>query len=271
MTDALEIVAALLATGAAAGVLAGLLGVGGGIVIVPVLYHILQATGVAADSAALIATGTSLSTIVPTSISSIRAHARRGNVDVALLWCWGPPMTLGVFVGTWAALLGGGGVVAVVFGTVALAVALNMLLRAGAAPVADGLPATPIQWLMAVTVGAFSALMGIGGATLGVPLLTAFAFPAHRAVGTAAAFGLLISAPATALMLATGRPPPDAPFGTVGVVNLVGFACIVPLTVLLAPVGVRLGARLDGARLKQVFALFLILSGLRMLWQQLGG
>lgn len=269
VSDALQVLAALLATGALAGVLAGLLGVGGGIVIVPVLYHILQVTGVSPGSAALIATGTSLATIVPTSLSSIRAHLRRGNIDGALLRRWGPPMVLGVVLATQIALRGGGGVVALVFGLVALLVAANMLLRAAAPPFVDGLPGRPWQWGMAFGVGGFSALMGIGGATLGVPLLTAFAYPAHRAVGTAAAFGLIIALPAVALLLLTGHTPADAPAGTVGVVNLIGFVCIVPLTVLLAPVGVRLGGWLDGARLKQVFALFLMLSGLRMVWQQL--
>jgi uncharacterized membrane protein YfcA len=269
MSEWLPALLALAGTGALAGVMAGLLGVGGGIVIVPVLYHLLQLAGVGPGSAALMATGTSLATIVPTSLSSLRAHHRRGNVDWALLRRWTPWMVAGVLIGGLVATRAGGGTVALVFGFVALAVAANLLFRADAAPLAPDLPAAPVQGLLAGAVGFVSVLMGIGGGTLGVPILTAFGRAAHRAVGTAAAFGLVIAVPGALTMLLGGRAPADALPGTVGYVNLPGFALIVPLTVLCAPLGVRVGAALEGRRLKQVFAVFLILSGLRMISQHL--
>ncbi len=159
-------------------------------------------------------------------------------------------------------------VLSTVFGAVAIAVALNMLFRSGAPALRESLPALPGQVIMAGVIGCLSVMMGIGGGTLGVPTMTAFNVRAHRAVGTAAAFGLIIALPG-ALMMLTPATPEGAPPGTIGLVNLPGFVVIVPMTTLLAPVGVRLGARLDGAVLKKVFAVFLIVVGLRMLWQSL--
>ncbi|WP_036186377.1 TSUP family transporter [Marinimicrobium agarilyticum] len=269
MNEWLPTILAMLATGALAGVLAGLLGVGGGIVIVPVLYFVLQGLGVDPDVAIRVATGTSLLVIVPTSLSSVRSHHRRGNVDWALIKRWWPFMVLGVIAGSATALVVKGQVISGVFGVIALLVAANMLFRPKAPPVADSLPGLPGQGLMASGIGYFSVMIGIGGGTLGVPLLTACNVAPHRAVGTAAFFGLLIALPgATAMLLA--QTPTGAPAGMVGLVNLAGFAAIVPLTVLLAPVGTWLGSKLDALWLKRVFAIFLCISGARMLMQTLG-
>lgn len=269
LNEWLPTILAMLATGALAGVLAGLLGVGGGIVIVPVLYFVLQGLGVDPDVAIRVATGTSLLVIVPTSLSSVRSHHRRGNVDWALIKRWWPFMVLGVIAGSATALVVNGQVISGVFGVIALLVAANMLFRPKAPPVADSLPGLPGQGLMAGGIGYFSVMIGIGGGTLGVPLLTACNVAPHRAVGTAAFFGLLIALPgATAMLLA--QTPPGAPAGMLGLVNLAGFAAIVPLTVLLAPVGTWLGSKLDALWLKRVFAIFLCISGARMLMQTLG-
>lgn len=269
MTEWIPIVLALLATGACAGVLAGLLGVGGGIVIVPVLYFIFQTIGISAATAMSVATGTSLLVIIPTSISSIRAHHRRGNIDVSLVKLWWPFIVLGVVLGVVFANKAGGTVAAIVFGIVAVLVAANMMFRAGAKPLLPGLPGKLWQGMIAAIIGLISVVMGIGGGTLGVPSLSAFSFPAHKAVGTAAVFGFVIAAPGALLMLSFGATPADAPPATFGLVNLLGFAVIVPLTVLMAPVGVKLGAMLNDVLLKRTFAVFLCLSGARMIYQAL--
>nr|WP_286807019.1 MULTISPECIES: sulfite exporter TauE/SafE family protein [unclassified Marinimicrobium] len=269
LNEWLPTILAMLATGALAGVLAGLLGVGGGIVIVPVLYFVLQGLGVDPDVAIRVATGTSLLVIVPTSLSSVRAHHRRGNVDWALIKRWWPFMVFGVIGGSATALVVNGRVISGVFGVIALLVAANMLFRPKAPPVSESLPGLPGQGVMAGAIGYFSVMIGIGGGTLGVPMLTACNVAPHRAVGTAAFFGLLIALPgATAMLLA--QTPAGAPAGMVGLVNLAGFAAIVPLTVLLAPVGTWLGSKLDALWLKRVFAIFLCISGARMLMQTLG-
>lgn len=270
MMEYLPIALALVAAGALAGILAGLLGVGGGIVIVPVLYTVFTSIGISPATAMSIATATSLPTIVPTSISSARAHQRRGNVDPVLVRTWAVPLPVGVVAGSLVAVSTRGTLLSIVFGTLAVLVALNMLLRAKAPPLRPALPGFAGQSVMASTVGFFSVLMGVGAGTLGVPMMTSCNVPPHRAVGTASLFGLFIALPASVILLTTGVTPPDAPPGTYGLVNLPGFAVVLPTTILLAPYGVKIGARLDPVRLKQVFACFLVLVGLRMLWQSLG-
>lgn len=266
MMEWLPIVLALVATGAIAGLLAGLLGVGGGIVIVPVLFFIFQLLGISAVTAMPVAVGTSLLTIVPTSLSSIRSHWRKGNVDFAIVKFWAPFIALGTLLGVVIATKAGGGIASLLFGVVAVLVAMNMLFRAGAAPLLQEMPRKIWQGVLAAVIGLISVIMGIGGGTLGVPFLSACNVQTHRAVGTAAVFGLVIAVPGALVML-TGTTPMDAPVGTIGLVNLLGFAVIVPLTVIMAPVGVGLGARLNGVLLKRIFAVFLCISGARMIYQ----
>lgn len=255
----------LLAGGALAGVLAGLLGVGGGIVIVPMLYHVLQAYGVGADVAMPLAVGTSLSTIVLTSLVSARKHHRHGGVDWALLRAWFWPVVVGVGVGTAAAQWVPAAGLRIGFGILAVLVAAHMLLTARRAlSPFDQLPRQSMQRLLGVGVGAVSSLLGIGGGTVTVPLLSLFSYPIRRAVATAAVFGFVIAVPATIGYVAAGWGVPGRPPGSSGYVNWLAFAAVVPATMLLAPLGVRLAYRLEVTRLKQVFALFLLAVGIKM-------
>lgn len=264
----LSMIIAMMGTGVVAGILAGLLGVGGGIVIVPVLFFLYQGLGVSADSAMLVATATSLATIIPTSVSSIRAHHAKGNVDFPLLKQWGFFIFLGVMLGSFVVTRVEGEWLTLLFGVIATLSAVNMLLGKKDA-LFQSLPGKAGQSVIATCIGFFSSMVGIGGGTLTVPTLTFCNYPAHRAVGTAAAVGLIISFPAAITMLVVGQTPEDSPFGTVGLVNLVGAACIIPLTVLFAPVGAGLAHRLNAAMLKKVFAVVLIFTGVRMLYQVL--
>ncbi|NTS78367.1 sulfite exporter TauE/SafE family protein [Catenovulum sp. SM1970] len=267
ITNNLPTFLALVGTGIFAGILAGLLGVGGGIVIVPVLFFLFQSFGVSPESAMLVATATSLATIIPTSISSIRSHNKKGNVDFDLLKRWSLFILIGVLAGSWLVTRVDGTLLTILFGVIATLSALNMLFRTGKSALFEQLPGKGGQGVMGSSVGFFSAMVGIGGGTLSVPLLTAYNYPAHKAVGTAAAIGLIISLPGALTMLALGSTPADAPAGTLGLVNFVGFICIVPLTVLFAPVGASIAAKLDAAKLKKVFAVVLLITGLRMLAQ----
>ncbi|MEC8009795.1 MAG: sulfite exporter TauE/SafE family protein [Pseudomonadota bacterium] len=258
---------ALVGTGVFAGVLAGLLGVGGGIVIVPVLFFLFQSFGVSPESAMVVATATSLATIIPTSISSIRSHNKKGNVDFALLKRWAAFIFIGVMAGSWLVTRVDGTLLTALFGIIATLSALNMLFRTGKSALFQQLPGKAGQTVMGICIGFFSSMVGIGGGTISVPLLTIYNYPAHKAVGTAAAIGLIISLPGALTMLALGSTPADAPVGTYGLVNLIGFICIVPLTVLFAPFGASLAAKLDAAKLKKVFAIVLLFTGVRMLVQ----
>ena len=263
----LPTIGALACTGVFAGLLAGLLGVGGGIVIVPVLFFLFQNFGVSPQSAMLIATGTSLATIIPTSVSSIRSHAKKGNVDNTLLKSWALFILLGVLLGSGLVTKVDGRWLTTLFGVIATLSALNMLFRSHKSAIAQSLPGAKGQSVIAGCNGFFSSMVGIGGGTLSVPILTMYNYPAHKAVGTAAAIGLLISLPAALTLLIFGTTPGDAPIGTIGLVNLVGFVCIVPLTVLFAPVGAGIAAKLDGNLLKKIFAVVLLITGVRMLAQ----
>jgi uncharacterized membrane protein YfcA len=258
---------ALVTTGIFAGILAGLLGVGGGIIIVPVLFFLFQSVGVSSESAMLVATATSLATIVPTSISSIRSHSQKGNVDFDLLKRWAVFILMGALVGSWLVTRVEGTMLTILFGVIAVLSALNMLFRAGKSALYQKLPNTAGQTVMGVSIGFFSSMVGIGGGTISVPLLSLYNYPAHKAIGTAAAIGLIISLPGTLTMLTLGSTPTDAPAGTFGLVNLFGFICIVPLTVLFAPLGASLAAKLDAVKLKRIFAFILLFTGLRMLGQ----
>jgi uncharacterized membrane protein YfcA len=244
-----------------------LLGVGGGIVIVPVLFFLFQGVGVSPESAMVVATATSLATIVPTSISSIRSHHQRGNVDFDLLKRWVAFIFLGVFAGSWLVIYVNGTLLTVLFGVIAIFSALNMLFRIGKAALFQQLPSKIGQTTMGVSIGFFSSMVGIGGGTISVPLLTLYNYPVYKAVGTASAIGLIISLPSVLIIWVLGSTPNDAPAGTFGLFNLIGFFCIVPLTVIFAPVGASLAAKLDAAKLKKVFAVALFITGLRMLVQ----
>ena len=176
---------------------------------------------------------------------------------------------LGVVFGSFVVTRVDGEWLTLLFGIIATLSALNMLLGKKDS-MFKSLPGTAGQGVMATCVGFFSSMVGIGGGTLTVPMLTFCHYPAHRAVGTAAAVGLIISLPAALTMLIFGQSPEDSPYGTVGLVNLIGAACIIPLTVLFAPVGAGLAQRLDAAKLKKVFAIVLIFTGIKMLYQVLG-
>ena len=269
MAQELVVLAGIVAAaGVFAGVLAGLLGVGGGIVIVPVLEFAFGVVGVPDEIRMHLAVGTSLASIVPTAISSSLAHRRRNGIDSAVARSWSVAIALGAALGAWLASRVGGSVLASVFGVVALAVALRMLTASEAPPPArQAEPAAP-RWLpLPVAIGGISAMMGIGGGTLSVPVLTALGLPIHRAVGTSAWFGLWIATAAAAGFAWLGSAASGLPPASVGYVNLVALAVLLPTTVLAAPWGARLAHSLTRRQLRLAFGMFLLVTSARMLYR----
>jgi uncharacterized protein len=232
-------IAALAATGMVAGLLAGLLGVGGGIAIVPVFFLGLGVAGLIPEIASHLAVGTSLAAIIPTSISAMRAHSRKGNVDRSLLKRWAITIFIGAAVGGVAARFIPGEGLRAVFGGVAILVAINLALPKQLT-VASAPPLN--KWVNGFVfgiVGFLSSLMGIGGGTLAVPIFTAFSIPVHKAVGTASALGLLIAIPGTIGFMWAGWGRTDLPPLSLGYVSAPAALIIAPFSYLFAPIAVR--------------------------------
>jgi len=271
MFELVLLCAAMLLTGIVGGVLAGLLGVGGGLVVVPMLDFALGFMDVDPSIRMQIAVATSLATIIPTSISSSRAHHKRNAVDMVLAKRWAPWIFIGSLAGTWVASHVHSHVLSAIFACVACLVALKLILPLDARAVARNVPAGPAIYPAPTLIGFISTLMGIGGGSLSVPILTFFGEPIHRAVGTSALFGLLIAIPGTLGFMITGHGNPHLPFGSIGFVNLPGFALIAPATVLAAPLGVRLAHSMDKRQLTLIFGMFLLIVSVRMLISSLQG
>ena len=265
----LPMLAALIGAGMAGGLLAGLLGVGGGIVIVPALDLAFELAGVDPSVALHVAVATSMATIVPTSISSSRSHARRGSVDFALARRWSLPIVAGALVGATAAAHVDARVLAIVFGVVALLAAVKMLLPLDHVVLRDSVPGGLAGAGLPAAIGAISAMMGIGGGTLSVPSMTLCGLPVHRAVGTAALLGLWISVPATVGYLLARTQEGLMPPLTFGYVSLLGFAIVAPVTWSMAPLGARLAHSMDRRRLSAAFGFFLAVVAARMLYRAL--
>lgn len=260
----MQLLAVAIGAGVAGGVLAGLLGVGGGIVIVPALYFALGLTGMDPALTMQVAVGTSLATIVFTSLSSASGHYRKGAIDLSLLRMWGPAILVGVVIG---GVLGGvlsGMIMVAVFCVTALVVSLDMILRR---PSTDTVPRSfsrPVWAGLGVLAGAISAMMGIGGGTVCVPILNVLGYDIRKAVGTSAAIGFIIGLPGAVVYMITGWGQVGVPPFSVGYVNFLAAVVIIPLTTVFARVGVRLAHAIPPRALRLSFGVFLLLTALRM-------
>jgi uncharacterized membrane protein YfcA len=259
----------LVIAGVVGGLVAGMLGVGGGIVIVPVLYHVLALMGVDPDVRMHIAVGTSLATIIPTSFSSARSHNAKGAVDWDLLRRWVTPMIVGVLIGSALAGIARGQALALFFALVAMPVAIHLAFFGENKRISDHLPNGLGGVLMPAAIGGVSTMMGIGGGTIGVPSMTLFGYPIHRAVGTASAFGAIIAVPGTIGAIIAGWHANHLPPYSLGYVNLLGFLLIAPASFFVAPFGAQIAHMTDVKRLRMLFAFFIAITAARMLYDAL--
>ncbi|MBJ3778329.1 sulfite exporter TauE/SafE family protein [Acuticoccus sp. 2012] len=262
--DILSFALILAAAGALAGLIAGLLGVGGGIVIVPVLYYLLPAADIPEHARMHVAVATSLATIIATSIISARSHYKRGGVDVPLLKSLAPGIVIGVLIGVALGGAASGRTLTAIFAVIAFIVSIHMAFFKGV-QLRDAVPVRPIRDLIGVFIGAVSVMMGIGGGTLSVPILSMCSVPIRRAVGTASAIGLIIAIPGAIGFAVAGWGEPGLPPGSIGYVNLIGFVMIAPLSMLLAPVGAKLAHTIPNVWLSRTFAVFLAITSVRMM------
>lgn len=266
----LQMVAFLVVIGAGAGVLAGLLGVGGGIVLVPAFFYAFSALGYGSAYLMQICLATSLATIVVTSTRSVLSHNRKGAVDWSILRGWAPGIAFGALVGVLTVAALRTDTLQLIFGSLALLVGLYLGLGRTRWRLGSEMPGPGLTAVLSPVVGFLSVLMGIGGGSFGVPLMTLYGRPIHRAVATAAGFGVLIAVPSVLGFFLVEIPPEVRPPLTLGAVNLAGFALVIATTLVTAPLGVRLAHATDAARLKRIFGVFLIAVALNMLWDALG-
>lgn len=255
----------LLLSGAVAGTLAGLLGIGGGVIIVPIVTLLFEGHGIDHSLAIKLALGTSLATIVVTAMSSIYTHHRKGAVEWGLFRVMGPAVFVGSLFGAWAADVIPGDALYVAFIVFLFAVSLQMAMsRVGAH---RGLPGRNGLAAVSTGVGVVSALMGIGGGALHVPFLSYCGVPVKRAIATAAAVGLPLAVSATAGYVIGGLDEAGLPDGSVGYVNLPVFGGVVAASLLFAPLGATLAHRLPDQLLRRLFAVFLFVLASRMAYR----
>lgn len=267
-SELIVIAGILLAAGAATGILAGLFGVGGGALIVPVLYVVFGVLDYPESVRMPLAVGSSLAIIIPTSIRSLIAHRARGAVDMGLLRAWALPIVLGVAIGSLIARHAPALVFQAVFVAVA-SVNVVRLLTGARWQVAADLPRGWVLRAYGVVTGLLSSLMGIGGGQITNLVMMLHGRPIHQAVATSAGVGVLIAVPGAIGFALAGWGRADLPALTAGFLSLPGIALFVPMTVLTAGLGVRLAHRLSRRQLEVAFGLFLAAVCLRFLWDML--
>lgn len=268
MTVILTTIITLVICGAIAGFLAGLLGIGGGIIFVPAFYFVFtslfnQDPGVSISIAAY----TSLVCMIPTSITAAIAQYKKGNTDLQVIKNWSLAMILGVIVGSSIASLYGGKWLAILFGIVMLLNSINTLFRAKAKPMFSSLPNRFFQSVISFFIAFFSVMLGIGGGTLTVPVLNACSVPPHKSIGISSAVSLFVCVPGVilSLLFASNIQNPSTLMGTYGHINFLAAICVIPLSVLFAPLGVSLGKKISPPTIKRIFAISLLIVSIKML------
>lgn len=255
-----------LGLGALVGVLAGMLGIGGGAILVPLLAAILDRQGMARDHVLHLAVGTSMATILFTSLASVRAHHARGNVRWDVVLRITPGILVGGLAGSFLAALVSTRGLAVFFALLVCALALNMILDRKPKPTRH-LPGSTGMFAVGSVIGALSSLAAIGGAAMTVPFMVRCNVAPIRAVGTAAAIGFPIAAAGTVGYVLTGLADHGLPRASLGYVYLPALLAVSATSVATAPVGARIAYALPTRRLKQVFAVFLLFMAAGLVWK----
>ena len=265
--DLVFVVVGLLAGGVATGLLAGLFGVGGGAIIVPVVYAVFGLMGVAEELRMPLSVGTSLAVIIPTSIQSFRTHNAKGAVDMDILRLWALPIIIGVLAGAAVARFAPASLFKIVFICVALLTATKLLFGGDRWALGTQLPSHGPMRLIGLVIGGLSSLMGIGGGQLSNLVLTLYGRPIHQAIATSSGLGILISVPGALGFMVAGWPNMAVlPPLSIGYVSLIGVLLVAPTSAMVAPYGARLAHRLPKRKLEVAFGIFLVLVSLRFLW-----
>ncbi len=258
--------AAIVFGGLVTGFLAGLFGVGGGGVIVPVLYEIFRILEVPEEVRMQLCVGTSLAVIIPTSIGSFRAHRARGKLPTEILRIWALPVAAGVIAGGLLAAVAPAELFKASFVVLALVIGAKFFFAKESWRFGDRLPGRVAMSGYGLIIGLYSALMGVGGGSVSSAILTMYGQPIHAAVGIAAGIGVLISIVGSAGFMIAGLPHQALlPPLSIGYVSLIGVVLMGPVSALAAPYGARLAHALPKRRLEIAFGVFLWLVALRFI------
>ncbi len=270
LTDLAFLAASLAAAGALTGILAGVFGVGGGALIVPVLYELFRILGVPEETRMPLCVGTSLAIIIPTSIRSFRGHQSRGAVDMKILRAWIAPTIIGVLIGSFVARYAPPALFKIAFMTIAGVSAtrliFNLKWRLGDEP-----PQGVALRIFGFVNAFLSALMGIGGGQLATMFMTFYGRTIHQAVATSSGVGVLISVPGAIGFMLAGWDKPFLPPLSIGFVSLIGLAAFAPVSVMTAPLGVKIAHALSKRKLEMAFGIFLLLVSSRLLVSMIWG
>ncbi|WBH15036.1 sulfite exporter TauE/SafE family protein [Sphingomonas radiodurans] len=256
----------LLVAGLLAGFAAGVFGIGGGFVVVPALLVVLPLLGGMPSEYAHVAIGTSAATIIMTSVRSLRSHAKRGAVDFEMLRGWAPWIVGGAVLGVMLADRINGRALIAIFASGVLLMSVNFLVPTlGNRVVSQTLPTGPLRASIAGGLGTFSALLGIGGGTIAIMVMTLCGRTIHRAIATASGIGTLIAVPSAIGFAIIGLHAPGLPWGSLGYVNLPATAAVASMSMLTAPLGVAAAHSLPADLLKRAFGVYLLVIGTLML------
>lgn len=267
--ELIALAAALAVTGVIAGLLAGIFGIGGGGVIVPVLYQALVTLDFPNSVTMHVAVGSSLAFIIPTSIRSFQAHRARGAVDMAILRSWVISVPLGVVAASAIAALVSGAGMRAIFAVIAFLVGVRLILNRESWRLPGEVPGGFVRAAVGFAVGLLSTLMGVGGGIMANTFMTLYGRPIHQAVATASGVGVLIAIPGTLGYMAAGWGAAGLPPFSIGYVNLLAVAIVMPLSFFVAPIGVRIAHALSKRQLELSFGLFLMVIAGRFAWSLL--
>lgn len=270
MEDLFVILGVLALSGALAGFLAGLLGIGGGIVMVPVLYYAFGVIGAPELYLMHLSVATSLGIIIPTTFVSARAHQKRGAVDFDIAKTWIPWLVVGAVFGTLIAADLKSDALALFFAVMAGLMGLKLILPLDNKVLSKQMPGREVSSVLGLVIGTAASLMGIGGATFSVPTMVLFNVPIHKAVGTAAFMGFFVAIFATIGFIVGGWNVPGLPEYSFGFVSLIGVLVVAPTASMMAPLGVAASHKLPRRRLSFLFGLFLIAAAGHMAYPMLG-
>lgn len=269
--ELIELALLLVAVGALSGFLAGVFGIGGGAILVPVFYECFRLAGVPLEVRMPLCIGTSLAIIIPTSISSFRAHYARGAVDMDILKRWWLPIVIGVIAGSITARYAPERLFKIVFVIVAWSAAARLLLARDNWKFGDKIPTGLLMRLYGFFIGLLSTLMGVGGGLFANLLMTFYGRPIHQAVATSSAIAVLISIPGAIGYVYAGWPAAarfphvtalQLPF-SIGYVSLIGAVLVMPTSLLTAPLGVRAAHAMSKRNLEMAFGAYLFIVGSR--------